>query len=183
MRTSSAGATNSHRLKPVLPRTCSTGFSLCGRRGVTLLELLIVMTLIALVAGLAYPSASAGLDALRLRSAADRVVSFLNTALDRADRRQQVIEIRIALADNAISARTADLSFDRTLEIPEPIHISAVEPAILNAVNPDEQRRFLAYPGGTAPRIALQLTSNDGRARWIVVDPVTGVPRSTAEHK
>jgi prepilin-type N-terminal cleavage/methylation domain-containing protein len=151
--------------------------------GVTLIEMLIVMTLIALLAGLTYPSAASGLDAMRLRSAADRTVSFLNTAIDRADRRQQVIELRIAPAENALAARTADLSFDRTFEVPDPVHISAVEPPLLNSVNPEEQRRFLVYPGGAVPRIAIELTSKDGRKRWVVVDPITGVPHAEMEHK
>src|SRR5580704_18893114 len=137
MRTLSVGATNSQT-----------------ERGVTLLELLIVMTLIALVVGLSYPSAAAGVDSLRIRSAADRVVSFLNTALDRAERRQQVVEIRISTAENAISARTADAGFDRTMEIPDPIHITAIEPPLVNGSNPD-RRSFLVYPGGTAPRITI----------------------------
>ncbi len=151
-----------------------------AERGVTLLELLIVATLIALVVGISYPSASAGVDALRIRSAADRVVSFLNTALDRSERRQQVVEIRISIAENAISARSADAGFDRTMEIPEPIHITAVDPPLVNA-SPDQQRRFLVYPGGTAPRIAIELVSKDGRRRRVIVDPVTGTPRSELE--
>ena len=150
-------------------------------RGVTLLELLIVMTLIALIVGLSYPSAAAGVDSLRIRSTADRVVSFLNTALDRAERRQQVVEIRISVTENAISARTADASFDRTMDIPEPIHITAVEPPLVNATNPNQQRRFLVYPGGTAPRITIELASKDGRRRRVIVDPVTGTPRSEQE--
>jgi prepilin-type N-terminal cleavage/methylation domain-containing protein len=167
MRTSSAGAINRSAIN--------------NQRGVTLLELLIVTTLIALVVGLSYTSATAGVDSLRIRSAADKVVSFLNTALDRAERRQQVIEIRISVRENAISARTADLSFDRTFEVPDPIHIAAVEPALAEGANPDIQRRFLVYPGGTAPRIAIELASRDGRRRRVIVDPVTGTPRSELE--
>src|SRR5689334_21862186 len=64
--------------------------------GVTLLELMVVVTLIAIVAGLSYPAAAAGVDSLRLRSAADRVVAFLDTSIERAERRQQVMEIRIS---------------------------------------------------------------------------------------
>ena len=64
--------------------------------GVTLIEMLIVMALIALVAGMAAPSVSAGLDSLRLRSTSDAMVGFFNTALARADTRQQVVEIVIS---------------------------------------------------------------------------------------
>lgn len=147
MRTLSVGATNRS-----------------AERGVTLIELLIVATLIALVIGISFPSAAGGVDSLRLRSAADRIVSFLNTAFDRADRRQQVIQIRISAQENAISARSADLSFDRVLQIPEPIHIAATDVS-----------SFLLYPGGTPPRIAIDLASKDGRKRDVIVDPINGI--------
>lgn len=147
--------------------------------GVTLLELLIVVTLIAIVAGLSFPSAAAGIDSLRLRSAADRIVAFLDTAIERSDRRQQVVEIRIAPAENALAARSADASFERTLEIPDSVHITSIEPAL--AGDSGEQRRFLIYPGGTAPRISIELESKDGRKRRVTVDPLTGMPHAEAE--
>src|SRR5262249_1334102 len=73
--------------------------------GVPLLDLLIVITIVAAMAGLAYPSISASLDGLRLRSAADGIAGFLNTALDRAERRQEVIEVAILPQENALTAR------------------------------------------------------------------------------
>ena len=76
------------------------------QRGVTLIEMLVVVTLIALVAGLSFPSVSAGVDSLRLRSASDAIVGFLNTALARADRHQQVVEITVLPAENALVARS-----------------------------------------------------------------------------
>ena len=51
------------------------------QRGVTLIEMMIVMAIIAVVVAIAFPSAASGLEAIRLRSAADSVVGFLNTAL------------------------------------------------------------------------------------------------------
>src|SRR3954471_16229824 len=86
-------------------------------RGITLLELLIVMTLIALVTGLSYPSAASGLDSMRLRSAGDTIANFLNAAIDHASRRQQVIEVWISPHDNVLIARSPDLQFTRKLDI------------------------------------------------------------------
>lgn len=136
--------------------------------GVTLLEMLIVVTLIALVAGLSFPSVSSGIESLRLRSASDSIVALLNTALDRADRRQQAVEIRISPKENALSARSADMGFVRELTLPETIHI----------VNPTEMRRFLLYPGGAVPQIAVEIATKSGRRRQVEVDPITGVPRA-----
>lgn len=150
-----------------------------SQRGVTLLELLIVMTLIALVVGVAYPSAAAGVESLRLRSVSDTVVSFLNTAVDRATRRQQVIEIWISPKDRVLIARSPDLAFSRRLDIPESFRITSVLPQA--QVNPDEPRRFLLYPGGTAPRIGVEISNSAGRKRWVGMDPFTGMPSPVSE--
>jgi prepilin-type N-terminal cleavage/methylation domain-containing protein len=154
------------RLKPVL-RT---------RRGVTLIELLIVTAIMGLLAGLAFPSAAAGIESLRLRSTADSVVNLLNTAIDRAERRQQVIEIWISAQDNVVIARTPDLGFARRLDMPGNFHITAITPVLQTA--PSEPRRFLLYPGGTVPRLGIEITSNGGRKRVVTVDPLTGMPHS-----
>jgi prepilin-type N-terminal cleavage/methylation domain-containing protein len=184
-----------------------------AQRGVTLLELLIVMVIIAVIAAVSYPTASAGLDSLRLRSAADRVMALLNLALDRADRVQQVVEIRVSPEENAISARSMDLSLNRTLELAPPIRIASVgraaagaaqqggslaglipgggisqagsspPPSPLNDAGSGEQRRFLLYPGGTPPRISIELETKEGRRRRVSVDPVTGMLHSEIERQ
>ena len=147
-----------------------------SHRGVTLIELLIVMTLIALMVGIAYPSAASGIDAIRLRSTADNVVNFLNSAIDHAERRQQVVEVWISPKDNLLIARSPDQGFARRFQLQEPFHITAIRPVA--EVSPDDPRRFLMYPGGTVPRLGIEITGNDGRKREIIVDPLTGMPRS-----
>jgi hypothetical protein len=141
--------------------------------------MLIVMTLIALVAGLSYPAAASSVEALRLRSVSDSVVSFLNTAIDHASRREQVIEIWIAPKDNVLIARSPDLAFSRRLEIPDTFHITAILPPA--EVNPDEPRRFLLYPGANAPRIGVEIANSAGRKRMISIDPFTGLPKAEQE--
>ena len=144
--------------------------------GVTLIELLIVLTLIALVTGISYPSAAAGVESLRLRSVSDQVVSFLNTAIDRAGRREQVIEVWIAPKDNVLIARSPDLEFSRRLELPAGYRILSVLPAA--EVDPDQPRRFLMYPGGTIPRIGVEIANREGNKRMVSVDPFTELTRA-----
>ncbi len=144
--------------------------------GVTLIELLIVLTLIALITGISYPSAAAGVESLRLRSVSDQVVNFLNTAIDRAGRREQVIEVWIAPKDNVLIARSPDLEYSRRLELPAGYRILAVLPAV--EVSPDEPRRFLMYPGGTIPRIGVEIANRDGNKRMVSVDPFTELTRA-----
>jgi type II secretory pathway pseudopilin PulG len=138
--------------------------------------MLIVTTLIALLAGIAYPTAASGIEAVRLRSTADSVVNLLNAAIDHAERRQQLVEVWIAPKDNVLIARSPDQGFARRLEIPEPFRITAVRPAA--EVAPDEPRRFLMYPGGTIPRIGVEITGSNGRKREVSVDALTGMPRN-----
>jgi len=137
---------------------------------------LIVTAIIGLIVGLAFPSAASGIEALRLRSTADSIVNLLNTSIDRAERRQQVIEIWISPRDNVVIARSPDLAFARRLDLPENFHIAAIAPPA--QVAPGEPRRFLLYPGGTVPRLGLEIASSNGRRRAITVDPFTATPHS-----
>jgi hypothetical protein len=88
--------------------------------------------------------------------------------LDHADRRQQAVEIVISPRENLLLSRTADLGFSRRLEIPAQIHIVGDAEG--------EPRRFLVYPGGSIPRIGIQIATMRGRSRMVSVDPVTGSP-------
>ena len=146
-----------------------------SQRGVTLLEMLLVVALIGLMAGLVFPAMTSGIDSLRLSSATNAVVSFLNGALNRAERRQEVVEIEIAMADGALRLRSTRPDFRRELRLPEGVSIRRVLPE-----PPGEShggRRFVVYPGGTAPRIGVELMNAQGRRRLVRVDPVTGVPQ------
>jgi type II secretory pathway pseudopilin PulG len=140
---------------------------------------MIVMTIIALIAGLSYPSISSGLESLRLRAASDAIVALLNAAVDRADRSQQLVEVVISPKDNAVTARTADERFRRRIDVPEPVRILAVQPVLaLPNTHPDDVRRFFIYPGGTVPRIGIEIGNGNGRRRLVRVDPISGFPRS-----
>lgn len=164
--TSSAGVTSSLRC---------TGFK--SRRGITLLEMLIVVSLISLLAALSYPSVTTGLDTLRLRSASDVVVTFLKSALDRAERRQAVVEVQILPVDNAMLARTADLGFQKRVDLPEGMRIVGIAPRVPGA-DPNAVRRFLIYPGGAVPQVAITIQNPKGRQRVVSLDPLTGTARA-----
>jgi hypothetical protein len=109
---------------------------------------------------------------LRLASASDSLVSFLNGAMNRAERRQDVVEIAISIQDNAVSLTTTGLS--RKLEMPSGVTIKAVWPKF--AANPDAPRRFLLLPGGAVPRLGIEIANRKGVRRIVRVNPMTGVP-------
>lgn len=157
--------------------TSSAGAINRRSRGITLLEMLIVVSLIALLTGLSYAPIAAGVETLRLRAASDIVLSFLSSAADRADRKQALVEVQILPLENVLLARTADLSFVKRVDLPTGMQIAHVLPEA-PGVDPRAVRRFLIYPGGTVPAIAVDLVNPKGRHRIISLDPLTGSARA-----
>lgn len=146
--------------------------SLRGRAGVTLIEMLVVVALIAIVAGVSYPTLSSGVETLRLNGAARNVVTFVNSGLNRAERRQQVVEVVVSKSDNALWLESA--GFEKKMEMPERVRIEAVLPEMPDE-EPDARRSFLLYPGGTPPAFAIALVNAKRAERVVRVDPITGV--------
>jgi type II secretory pathway pseudopilin PulG len=143
--------------------------------GITLVELVVVVALIALIVGISFPAMSSGVDSLRLNAATNSIVSFFNTGLSRAERRQQVVEITISKPENTLSMRSTDPSFTRRLEMPAGVSITHVLPELPQ--NPDAPRSFFLYPGGTVPRFGVALMNRRNVEKIVQVDPMTGVPQ------
>lgn len=135
------------------------------KRGVTLIEMLMVVAIMGLIAGLTLPSVSSGLDSIRLRTAADSVASFLSAAANRAERRQQVMEVILTPKENRIELFSTEPGYTRKLDMPVGITMAG-----------DEPRRFVLMPGGTVPRVGVELSNKRGGHRLVRIDPVTGVP-------
>ena len=145
------------------------------RQGVTLLEMLIVLVLIGLMAGITFPSVSSGVDSLRLASASRSLVTFFNGALNRAERRQQAVEITIDPRENLVLLNSTEPGFERRIEMPTGVRIVSVLPPLL--VETGEPRRFVVYPGGTVPRLGVEIASSRGVRQIVRIDPITGVPQ------
>ncbi|MBX5494717.1 MAG: prepilin-type N-terminal cleavage/methylation domain-containing protein [Bryobacteraceae bacterium] len=144
-----------------------------SRAGVTLVEMLVVVAIVGLMAGISFPAVTSGLETLRLNEASETTVAFLNAALTRADRRQQVMEITISAPARTITARSTEPGYVRTLSLPDGISIARVFPEL---PEPENERRFLLYPTGTVPRLGIELVNRRGVSRIVRVDPISGVP-------
>jgi len=142
-------------------------------RGVTLMELLVVLAIIALIVGISFPSTIAGMENLRLAAGARSVAAFMNVAANRAQRRQQAIELSISVKENAVTMRSPDAAFLKNLALPKGIVVRAVWPAL--AEPSDEPRRFLFQPGGVPPRIGIEIANRRGARRIVRLNPITGV--------
>src|SRR5579862_6084864 len=89
-----------------------------NRAGVTLMELMVAMAIIALIVAISFPSTIAGLENIRLSSGARSVAGFMSSAANRAERRQQAMELTVLLKDNTMVLRSADGFYARKLELP-----------------------------------------------------------------
>lgn len=153
--------------------------SLAGRteRGVTLIEMLMVVLIISLMAGVSFPAISSGVHSLRLRGAGEEVAALITTAVNRAERRRIPVEVAISVAQNLIVLTSAEPGFLRRFQPGGGITIAGVVPPV-PAADPSQPRRFLIYPGGSVPRVGVLLSNPAGTRRLVRVDPITGVAES-----
>ena len=135
--------------------------------GVTLIEMLLVVAIVGLLAAITFPSFTSGLDSLRLTTACDAVASFMNAGLVHADQRRVPVELGVAETERALWLRSTEPGWVKRLELPEGVRVAGVSPA--------GPARFLMYPGGTAPRIGIELANLRGTRRIVRLNPMTGV--------
>ena len=135
-----------------------------------------VMTIIGVIAAISFPSVTSGLETLRLRSATDSIVSFLNSGMNRAERRNEPVEVTIQRTANALVLRSAQPGFEHRLELPQGVRITRILPEN-PALENEQWRAYLLYPGGTVPRFGVEIINSRGARRIVRVDPITGVPQ------
>jgi hypothetical protein len=137
--------------------------------------MMIVVGVVGLILGISFPAMTGGLDNIRLSSAADSTVVFLNGALNRAERLQEPVELSISLKENSASIRSNTPGFQRQLAFSDGIRIAAIHPVL--PADDGQPRRFMLLPGAAAPRIGIELANKRGSRRIVRVDPITGVPQ------
>jgi prepilin-type N-terminal cleavage/methylation domain-containing protein len=147
-----------------------------SRRGITLVEMVVVVAIIALIVGISFPAASAGVDNVRIVSAGDSVATFLNAAVNRAERHQIPVALVIFPKEAKLNLYSNEPGFTRELVMPDGVTIEAVLPAE-EGIDPSLPRRILFLPGATVPAIAIQLANRRNAHRRIRLDPMTGFPR------
>lgn len=157
--------------KELMP-TSSVG----SRRGVTLIEMIIVVAIIGLMIAIAFPSIAAGLDSVRMSSATGEVAAFLNAAVNRSERRQEAVALTISPKDNTIVMFTNEPGSEKKLKLPDGVSIQTVLPAI-EGETPETPRQMILMPGATAPAVGIQLVNEHGTRRIVHLDPMTGFPR------
>lgn len=144
-----------------------------SRKGVTLIELLVALAIAGMLLAIAFPSASGGLEGIRLQAAARRVAAYLNAASLRANREQAPIQITVDAERNRLSAVAVNGRWEESLALDEAVRLVAQED--------DRPRRFMVIPGVPAPRVRIRLATARGRSVAVSLDPITGTPRVEEE--
>ncbi len=127
--------------------------------------MLIVVTLMSLLFGISFPSLTAGIESLRISSACDEIATAINGALNRAERRQQGVEILVLPHENVVAVASFEPGHRRRVEMPPGVTIAG-----------DQPRQFLVFPGSSPPRVAILLVNRRGDRRAVRIDPVSGAP-------
>jgi prepilin-type N-terminal cleavage/methylation domain-containing protein len=153
----------------------SVGRNKRATAGVTLVEMVVVVSIIGLIVAIMAPSMSAGLDSVRMASATDNVATFLNGAVNRVERRQQPIELIISIKDNKLAMFSNEPGFTRELKMPDGIIIEGVLPKDENDTEPFH--RLILMPGASVPGLGIQLINSHKNRRVVRLDPMTGFPR------
>jgi prepilin-type N-terminal cleavage/methylation domain-containing protein len=148
-----------------------------GQRGVTLIEMLVVCAIIGLIASVSLPSVAAGMDSVRIATASQSISTFLNSAVNHAERRQRPVEVLVLPKEGRLMMYSTDPGFERELKMPGGIVIETVLPKIDDSSDLLEGRRLILMPGASAPGIGIQIANSHGSRRIIHLDPMTGFPR------
>lgn len=135
-----------------------------GARGVTLLETLVAITLVALAAAISFPAASAGVDAVRVRTAADEAKTFLLEAQRFADRHRQVVLVGIDPPLGRMTAHSADGTWTRLLAFDTRLRIDV----------PDTSYETVLQPGAALPPLSLALIAEGGQHAGFRVSGLLG---------
>jgi len=165
--------------KPARPWPLAPGLWPRSRsdHGITLIEMMVVVSIISVMIAVSAPSLSAGLDSIRMASATSSIASFLNGAVNRAERRQQPIEVVISPRNSTLTMYSNEPGFERELKLPEGILIEAILPR-----NDEPEYRLMLMPGTAVPGIGIQLANSRGARRIVRLDPMTGFPRVESVH-
>ena len=153
----------------------ATYFQVQGRpqaaRGVTLLELLVVMALASLLLALVFPAVGAGLGTLELRTSAQRLAAAAKFARDQAVYQHRLFQLVIDRDAGTVSVMDGEGNSRRSFAIPAGVRFEEILPA-------DERtqsglRRFVFFPDGGSVAFEIILGNQRRRIR-VSSDPLTG---------
>jgi general secretion pathway protein H len=152
------------------------------QRGVTLIELVVVVALASVLLAVVFPSVGAGLRTLELRSAAERLAASARYARDQAVHRQRFYELEIDPEAGTVTVTDFSGASRRSFELPASVRVERILPEeeafphVQARVGRPHSRSFLFSPDGNAPAFEIVL-GNDRRQAAVRSNPLTGFPK------
>lgn len=141
--------------------------------GLTLIEILVTVAVIAVMVGVSYPTFTRGLDGIRLRTSVSRAGTFFNQARQQADRRQRTVQFLVDPKQQMLSATAIEDSWRDEFRFEDGIQV----------VFPTERATLILYPGQPAPEFRLRLANRAGTRAGLKVNVFTGVPEKWESDK
>jgi type II secretion system protein H len=134
-------------------------------RGITLIEMLVVMTLVGLLTAVVAPSVGSGVETVRLRATGERLAATLRTARTRAMRARHYMQVSVDPQSRVVELRDLEGGAVSVWEIPSTIRVLS-----------DQPMTFLVYPDGATPVMRVELRNQRGREVEVASDPFTLFP-------
>ena len=135
------------------------------KRGITLIEMLVVMTILGLLAAVVGPSVGSGVETVRLRATGEKLASTLRLARTRALRTRHYMQVTVDPQSRAVELRDLEGGSASSWEIPNTIQVQS-----------DRALKFLVYPDGGSQVMRVDLRNQRGRQVEVASDPFTMFP-------
>lgn len=149
------------------------------RNGFTLIEMMVVITLLVFIAALVYPNLARLRDAQEKRDFVSGLATFARQAREEAITGGQSVRLRLGDGENALEIVTTDLTSgdERTIRTRRfPDGFGTGQTRIEDALAPGSEWQLTFYPDGSSERGGIEIT--EGRRVFaLVLDNEIGQPR------
>ena len=158
--------------------TLTPGSEAGSKKGFSLLELIVILSLVALAVGVVMPSFSRGLRGLELETAGRDLITRMRHARSQAIAKQKVFRIILSQEED----ENGPDSYLFTNEFEQEIGKYSLPEGV--SIQTEEQEfpvRISFYANGRSSGALFTLKRETGRQMKISVDPITGFPRVIKE--
>ena len=145
-----------------------------GDRGITLVEMLVVVALVSILLAVVFPAAGSGLATLRLRTAAQDLATAAKYAREQAIYRQRFFLLELDGEARTVAVVDLESGSTRSFHLPEAVRVDSILPEkIGEAVG---SRSWLFSPDGSSDPFQVVLGVRQRKIQ-ISSDPLTGFPK------
>jgi len=141
-------------------------------RGYTLIEVVVVLLVLALAAGVVVPAIGRSADTLRLRAEVAGVASFLRAAREQAITREMPYEVGVDSEASVLVLRVS--AGDAGQSAPAVRATKRLSPRLRLEADPPSARVITFFPQGLSSGGRFRIEAPGAVVYLVTVDPVTG---------